>query len=64
MLYTDGLVERRDRALSDALVELLGFLEKTSFPRQSLDDLCDVVLNQMVPAKPDDDVALIAVRPR
>jgi serine phosphatase RsbU (regulator of sigma subunit) len=64
LLYTDGLVERRDRALADALVELVEFLDGSSFPQQPLDDMCDMLLNQMVPAKPDDDVALIAVRPR
>ncbi|WNB87598.1 PP2C family protein-serine/threonine phosphatase [Cellulomonas sp. ATA003] len=60
LLYTDGLIERRDRslvegmeALRDALVEL-GALE--------LDELCDAILARMLPDHPEDDVALVAVR--
>ena len=64
LLYTDGLVERRNRNLSNALDDLVTFLGSTDFAQQSLEEMCDVLLNQMVPARPDDDVALIAVRPR
>ncbi|MGY1915226.1 SpoIIE family protein phosphatase [Blastococcus sp. SYSU DS0973] len=60
VLYTDGLVERRDadldagfERLTDALGDLAG---------QDLDVLCDELLTRMLPAAVDDDVALIAVR--
>ena len=60
LLYTDGLIERRDAdldtglaRLEDALAELAG---------QDLDLLCDGLLARMLPAEVDDDVALIALR--
>ena len=59
-LYTDGLVERRDRIIDDGLerlVELLG--EHANRP---LEELCDAVLDGMLPATPQDDVALVALR--
>ena len=59
-LYTDGLVERRDRSIDeglDRLVELLG--ELADVP---LEQLCDAVLDRMLPATPQDDVALVALR--
>jgi PAS domain S-box-containing protein len=59
-LYTDGLVERRDRAIDDGLhrlVELLG-----QHARRPLHDLCDAVLDGMLPDTPQDDAALVAVR--
>jgi PAS domain S-box-containing protein len=62
VLYTDGLVERRDSALvegvdrlSRALAELAG---------QPLELLCDALLARLLPEAPDDDVAIVAVRPR
>jgi PAS domain S-box-containing protein len=59
-LYTDGLVERRDRSVDDGmgrLAELLG--ELAGAP---LEEMCDAVLAGMLPATPQDDVALVAVR--
>jgi serine phosphatase RsbU (regulator of sigma subunit) len=59
-LYTDGLVERRDRPIDegiDRLVELLGGLAG-----RPLDELCDGVLDGMLPDTPQDDVALVAVQ--
>ena len=60
LLFTDGLVERRDQPLDvglqrlqDTLAELAGL---------SLDDLCDELLARMLPERPEDDVALVAVR--
>ncbi|MGY1916664.1 SpoIIE family protein phosphatase [Blastococcus sp. SYSU DS0973] len=60
LLYTDGLVERRDsdldagiQRLREALVELAGL---------PLQHLLDELLERLVHGRPEDDVALVAVR--
>ncbi len=60
LLFTDGLVERRDQGLDEglgllrsALVELAG---------RPLPEICDEVLARLVPDRSEDDVALVAVR--
>jgi PAS domain S-box-containing protein len=61
LLYTDGLVERRDVPLSDSLDQLA---EQAGEADQGLDELCDRVLRAVLGERePDDDVALLAVRP-
>ncbi|MDP9465858.1 MAG: SpoIIE family protein phosphatase [Actinomycetota bacterium] len=60
LLYTDGLVERRDSPLEHGLARLrqsLGAL--AGLP---LDRLCDELISRIVPAEADDDVAIVAVR--
>jgi serine phosphatase RsbU (regulator of sigma subunit) len=60
LLYTDGLVERRDREIDEgtaALVEVLA--ECTGLP---LDQLCDRVLERLFLPDAEDDVAVLAVR--
>ncbi|MDP5184683.1 SpoIIE family protein phosphatase [Blastococcus sp. BMG 814] len=60
LLYTDGLVERRDRDIdagTEQLLEVLG--ECGGFP---LDELCDRVLARMILPDAEDDVAVLAVR--
>ncbi|GAB4082204.1 SpoIIE family protein phosphatase [Modestobacter muralis] len=60
LLYTDGLVERRDRDLDAGIAELcrvLGGL--TELP---LRELCDQLLQRMYLPDTEDDVALLAVR--
>jgi PAS domain S-box-containing protein len=59
-LYTDGLVERRDRPIDDGLDRLVALLGELS--HRPLDELCDAVLDGMLPDTPQDDVALVAVR--
>lgn len=60
VLFTDGLVERRGRALEDGLADLQRTLsEHHDMP---LDQLCDVVLHEHLSGEQDDDVALLAVR--
>jgi serine phosphatase RsbU (regulator of sigma subunit)/PAS domain-containing protein len=59
-LYTDGLVERRDRPIDDGLDRLVTLLGEHS--HRPLDELCDAVLDGMLPDTPQDDVALVAVR--
>ena len=62
LLYTDGLVERRDEPLErrlDALAEAADRAEG------GLEGLCDAVLAGVLGQRmPSDDVALLAVRPR
>ncbi|MGY1608871.1 MULTISPECIES: SpoIIE family protein phosphatase [unclassified Geodermatophilus] len=60
LLYTDGLVERRDEDLDAGqarLVETLAGLSDRPLP-----ELCDLLVERMVDGRPDDDVALVAVR--
>ena len=61
VLYTDGLVERRDAPLDDGLARLLA--AAPDLARRPLDDLCDGLLERL---RPDltDDIALLAVRVR
>ncbi|MET9356981.1 SpoIIE family protein phosphatase [Streptomyces sp. NPDC006617] len=60
-LYTDGLVEGRDRDIDHATAELCRAL---TAPSSSLDALCDTVLKAVMPEEPSDDVALLLARTR
>ena len=61
ILYTDGLVERRDVPLEDRLEQLRAAAEAA---RGGLEDICDQVLHGILGSlDPVDDVALLAVRP-
>ncbi|TFV89491.1 GAF domain-containing SpoIIE family protein phosphatase [Blastococcus sp. CT_GayMR16] len=62
LLYTDGLVERRDQDLDHGLDRLRRTL--ADLAGWDLEEMCDELLARMVPASPDDDVAVIAVRAR
>ena len=62
LLYTDGLVERRDLGLRDGMAMLRDTLEELAGHDLTLDELCDAVLARMLPPHPSDDVALVAVR--
>ena len=60
LLYTDGLVERRDRDIDAGTDELLRALgECAGLP---LDEVCDRVLRRMFLPDAEDDVAVLAVR--
>jgi PAS domain S-box-containing protein len=60
LLYTDGLVERRDRDLDAGIAELVRVLGGlTELPLQ---ELCDRLLERMYLPDTEDDVALLAVR--
>ncbi|MGH2715769.1 MAG: SpoIIE family protein phosphatase [Thermoleophilaceae bacterium] len=62
LLYTDGLVERRDTPLEHRLDELA---EAAGRSDAALEGLCDSVLAGVLGEQvPTDDVALLAVRPR
>jgi GAF domain-containing protein len=60
LLYTDGLVERRDSDLDAGLARLQQTL--ADLADRPLRDLCDQVLEHLVRGRPEDDVALVAVR--
>jgi len=63
LLYTDGLVETRNRPISDGLTQLHNHAAALtrSLVDQPLDTLCDQLLNRLNPAGTD-DVALLAAR--
>nr|WP_240896909.1 SpoIIE family protein phosphatase [Kineococcus vitellinus] len=60
LLYTDGLVERRDQDHDEGLLRLRRAVGELA--GQGLDELCDGVLERLLPARAEDDVALVAVR--
>ncbi|MFC0051741.1 SpoIIE family protein phosphatase/ATP-binding protein [Streptomyces actinomycinicus] len=61
VLYTDGLVEDRERDIDEGLGMLSDALRRT--PGASPEDTCRTVLDRL-PARPSDDVALIVARTR
>ncbi|MFI9048227.1 SpoIIE family protein phosphatase [Streptomyces sp. NPDC053427] len=58
-LYTDGLIESRQREI-DAGVERLQ--QALTAPDLSLDAMCDKVVETLLPARPVDDAALLLAR--
>lgn len=59
LLYTDGLVERRDAAIDDGLHWLTAAARPLA--GAPLDELCDTLLAQVGPST-EDDIALLALR--
>jgi serine phosphatase RsbU (regulator of sigma subunit)/PAS domain-containing protein len=62
LLYTDGLVEKRRHTLDDGLALLLDTVQRHA--GEKLEALCDAVLTRLIPHGGEDDVAVVAVRPR
>lgn len=60
LLYTDGLIERRGQSLDEGIQQLQTALAELA--GRNLDELCDELLARLLPDRPDDDVALVAVR--
>ncbi|WP_337062274.1 SpoIIE family protein phosphatase [Kineococcus sp. G2] len=60
LLYTDGLIERRDQDYDRGLLQLREAIGELA--KEDLDDLCDGVLQRLLPEHAEDDVALVAVR--
>jgi PAS domain S-box-containing protein len=60
LLYTDGLIERRDEPLDHALDRLRG--HTADLAREPLDVFCDELLIRLG-ADSEDDIAVLAVRP-
>ncbi|HEV7186459.1 MAG TPA: SpoIIE family protein phosphatase [Blastococcus sp.] len=60
LLFTDGLVERRDADLDTGTARLRAALvELADLP---LEELCDELVDRLVHGRPEDDVALVALR--
>jgi serine phosphatase RsbU (regulator of sigma subunit) len=60
VLFTDGLVERRDSPIEEGLVRLEALLG--SLVDLPLEDLCTELVSRLLPDNADDDVAIVAVR--
>ncbi|MFE3583928.1 SpoIIE family protein phosphatase [Streptomyces vinaceus] len=61
VLYTDGLVEDRERDIDVALDRLSHTLAE---PDRSPEDTCRAVIDAMAPEHPEDDIALLVARTR
>jgi PAS domain S-box-containing protein len=59
LLYTDGLVERRDRGLDDGVEQLRRALEDGPAPSDGLEGLCDALLAAVAPDGSDDIAVLL-----
>ncbi len=59
LLYTDGLVERRDQVFDDGVALLARSL--ADLRERPVAELCDELLVRMLPDGAEDDVALVAV---
>ena len=60
-LFTDGLIESRDRDIDLGIAELHRAL---ALPARPLEDACDDVLDSLLADAPADDVALLLARTR
>jgi serine phosphatase RsbU (regulator of sigma subunit) len=61
LLYTDGLVERRGESISAGLSRLADVLADVG--GGDVEQVSDLLLARMLPTAPDDDVALLVLRP-
>ncbi len=59
VLYTDGLVERRDQDIDTGLRLLR---ETLAHPEQTPEETCDAVLDALLPVVQSDDIALLVAR--
>lgn len=62
LLYSDGLVERRDQSLDVGLARLSGAVRDLTQRDLGLDQLAAQLLRRLLPTHQEDDVALVAVR--
>jgi serine phosphatase RsbU (regulator of sigma subunit)/PAS domain-containing protein/anti-sigma regulatory factor (Ser/Thr protein kinase) len=61
VLYTDGLVEDRNRDIDTGLDMLRDALQG---PGRTPEETCQAVLDALLPARPSDDIALLVARSR
>jgi serine phosphatase RsbU (regulator of sigma subunit) len=60
LLFTDGLIERRDGDLDSGMQRLRAAVaELAPLPLASF---CDELVERLVDSRPEDDVALVAIR--
>ncbi|MDR7323199.1 SpoIIE family protein phosphatase [Catenuloplanes sp. NPDC020197] len=62
VLYTDGLIERRDATIDDGLRALAAVA--SSGVDDHLDDFCDRLLSELTGPEMSDDIAVVALRRR
>ncbi|MGW3623348.1 SpoIIE family protein phosphatase [Streptomyces sp. NPDC000880] len=62
VLYTDGLIEDRDRDIDDGLALLRQTLAEQA--DRSPEETCEAVLKELLPERPRDDIALLVGRTR
>ncbi|MFB6711689.1 SpoIIE family protein phosphatase [Streptomyces sp. NPDC056237] len=62
VLYTDGLIEDRTRDIDEGIELLRRAL--ASHPGRSPEESCRAVLDELLPGRPKDDVALLVARTR
>jgi len=60
LLYTDGLIERRRSSLDEGMARLRS--AAADLADRARDELCDELIDLLVKGKPEDDVALVAIR--
>jgi serine phosphatase RsbU (regulator of sigma subunit) len=60
LLFTDGLLERRDADLDTGMARLRS--TAVELAHRPLGELCDELVERLVQGRPEDDVALVAVR--
>ena len=60
LLYTDGLVERRDEGLDESIDALMDSFSKVGSRKP--DEICDAILDVMGAEAVDDDVAMLVLR--
>jgi PAS domain S-box-containing protein len=71
VLYTDGLIESRQRDIDtglDAMRKVLGDMHRwddvSAQARPSLDTICDGLVDALIPGQAEDDAALLVARTR
>ncbi|ARF59052.1 SpoIIE family protein phosphatase/ATP-binding protein [Streptomyces gilvosporeus] len=62
VLYTDGLVEDRDRDIDAGMAELARTLAGN--PGRTPEETCEAALRTLLPERPTDDIALLVARTR
>ncbi len=60
LMFTDGLIERRAGDLDSGMARLRDAAEELA--DRPLDELCDEIIERLVQGRPEDDVALAAIR--
>jgi PAS domain S-box-containing protein len=60
LLFTDGLIERRDGDLDEGMARLRE--AAAALADRPLAELCDELVDRLVHGRPEDDVALVAIR--